>query len=117
MIAILNGKPLISIDGDLSMEPRKTDTLSLREPLKSAMRTVPTIVVVRQVRPNRIRFTHGNGRTRSSANIAGSGNVLSMRSFDVRLQRLQVFAGLKSHCFSGRDVHFGACARISPDPG
>jgi len=36
--------------------------------------------------------------------------------WDERLQRLQVFAGLKSHGLSGRDVDFGTCSRISADP-
>jgi len=39
-----------------------------------------------------------------------------MKPFDARLQGLQVFAGLEPHCLSGRDVHFGTCSRISPDP-
>jgi hypothetical protein len=40
-----------------------------------------------------------------------------MKRFDERLQRLQVLAGLKSHGLAGRDIDFGACARIPSNPG
>jgi len=39
-----------------------------------------------------------------------------MKRLDDRLQRLQVFAWLKPHGFTGRDIHFGAGSRITTDP-
>jgi hypothetical protein len=36
--------------------------------------------------------------------------------WDERLQRLQVFAGLKSDGLSGGNIDFGTCSRISSDP-
>ncbi len=119
MMAMLKGKPLTSIDGDRSMDAKNPATFSGSRSLKSAMRTVPTMVVVRHVSAKRTTLIQGNGREESSAvnNSAGRVNVLSMKRLTRDLQRLQVFAGLKSHCLSWGDIHFGAGSRIAPDPG
>jgi hypothetical protein len=63
-------------------------------------------------------FSQGNARRLAATNkSAGRVNVLSMKRFDERLQRLQVFAGLKPHGLSGRNIHFRTCSRIAADPG
>jgi hypothetical protein len=86
--------------------------------LKSAIRSVPTMVVVKHVAPNRMTFNHGKGRAVSSTNKSVDRvKLLSMKGLDERLQRLQVFARLKSYGFSRRDVHLGTRAGVAPDPG
>jgi hypothetical protein len=118
MIDRLNGKPLINMDGERKTEVKNTKTLPLSFPLKSAIRTVPTRVVVMHVIANKTTFNQGNGRVDSSAKTSADRvNELSMKCFDERLQRLQVFTRLKSDSFSGRDVHLGTRSWISSDPG
>ena len=68
MMATLNGNPLMSLEGLRKMEEMNAKVLSPRVLLKSAISTVPTMVVVIQVRTNRMTFTQGNGREDSSAN-------------------------------------------------
>src|SRR5437870_5454873 len=116
MIAMLKGNPLIRREGDHTIERTNAKTLLWNVPLKSAMRIAPTMVVVTHVSANSRTFSQGNGRAVSSANTAGREKVLSMKAFDERLQRLQIFAGLEPHSFSGRDIHFGTRARIAADP-
>src|SRR5690349_15522781 len=121
MMAMLKGKPLMSLAGFLRTENRKLSTLSPRVSLKIAINTVPTNVVVIQVITNRATFIHGNGRTDSSAkNSAGGVKLLSMKllrtkNLDAGLKRLQVLAGLEPHGFTGRDIHFGTGSRVAAD--
>src|SRR5579884_3460081 len=118
MMAILKGKPLINMAGERTAESKKEIALLPSVPLKSAISTVPTSVVVTQVAANRTTLIQGNGRASSSAKTStGRENKLSMKRLDGQLQRLQVFAGLEPHSFTGRDVHFRTRSRIAPDPG
>src|SRR2546430_1130002 len=99
MIAMLKGKPLINIEGDRAITPRNPQRSLPNIPLKSAMRTAPTTVVVTHVAANKSTFNQGNGRADSSTKTSAKRvNILSIKCFDAQLQRLQVFAKLKPHC-------------------
>src|SRR5438552_12566599 len=81
MMAKLNGSPLISIEGDRRICPRK-GAKSSREFVYMAISAVPIMSVLRQVSANRATLTQGNFCSRASSNMisAGESNELSMES-------------------------------------
>src|SRR5712691_95004 len=122
MMAKLNGRPLMSTEGDLNISLTKTLT-SVKEFAKEALSKHPVTIVLRQVTPNSATFTQGNfcGGACSN-NISADGlSELSMKRvllyLTLPLQRLQVFAWLKPNSLSWRDVHFGTGTRVPADAG
>jgi hypothetical protein len=105
--------------------------VSVKELAKEAFSKHPVIIVLRQVKPNRATFTHGNlcGGACSNSISAGGLNELSMklqltltlqfleRFVSVWLKGLQVFARLKPYGLSRRDVDFGTGTRVPADAG
>ena len=119
MIARLNGSPESRNDGVRNMSRANEVMLSSARFVNGAIKTVPTMSVLRQVRPKRRTLSQGNlsGGAASNENSAGGVNVLSMKQLQLLLQRLQILAGLEPYGFPWRDVDFGAGARIAPDAG
>jgi hypothetical protein len=76
--------------------------------------------VLKQVIMNMMTFTQGNltGRAPGKTGVPSPVTLagwLKRLSMDPGLKRLQVLARLEPNSFSGRDVHFGASARIPAD--
>src|SRR5437867_10998208 len=105
MIDRLNGSPESRNDGVRNISRANEVTLSSARFVKGDIRTVPTMSVLRHVRPNSKTLIQGNlsGGAASSENSAGGLNVLSMKQLQL-LQRLQILAGFEAHGFSWRDV-------------
>jgi len=117
MMAKLNGSPVINRDGVRQISRVKSRSPLPREFVNPAIRTVPTIDVLTQVRMNKAMFSQGNFCSGACSNkiSAGGLNVLSMKRLVLLLQRLQVFAWLEAHGFSWRDIHFRAGTRVPSD--
>jgi len=119
MIARLKGSPESRNDGERNTSRTNEVTLSSTRFVNGAIKTAPTMSVLKQVRPKRRTFSQGNfsGGAASNENSAGGVNVLSMKQLQLLLQRLQILAGLEPHSFSWRDVDLRAGARIAADAG
>lgn len=115
----LNGSPESNNDGVRTMSRRNDVTLSSTRLVNGAIKTVPTMSVLRQVRAKRIMLSQGNlsGRAASIENSAGRVNVLSMKQLQLLLQRLQILAWLEAYGFSWRDVDFGSGPGVASDTG
>src|SRR5678816_3771056 len=111
MMARLNGNPESRNEGVRNMSRTNEVTLSSARLVNGAIKTAPTMRVLRHVRPKRRILSQGNfsGGAASSENTAGGGNVLSMKQLQL-LKRLQIRAGLEAYGVSWRDVHFGTGA-------
>ena len=118
-MATLNGSPESSNDGAWMMSRRNAVMLSSARLVNGAIKTVPTMSVLKQVRPKRRPFSQGNfsGGAASNENSAGGVNVLSMKQLQLLLQRLQILAGLEAYGFSRRDIYFGSGPRVTADTG
>ena len=79
-MAKLNGRPLISTEGDLNISLTKP-LISVKEFAKEALSKHPVIIVLRQVTPNSATFTQGNfcGGACSNNISAGGLSELSMK--------------------------------------
>jgi hypothetical protein len=119
MMERLNGSPESNNDGVRTMSRRNDVTLSSTRLVNGAIKTVPTISVLKQVRAKRRTLSQGNlsGRAASIGNSAGRVNVLSMKQLLLLLQRLQILAGLEAYGFSWRDVDFGSGPWVTSDTG
>jgi len=119
MMERLNGSPESNNDGVRTMSRRNDVTLSSTRLVNGAIKTVPTISVLKQVRAKRRTLSQGNlsGRAASIGNSAGRVNVLSMKQLQLLLQRLQILAGLEAYGFSWRDVDFGSGPWVASDTG
>src|SRR6267378_122047 len=120
MTATLNGRPLSSSEGLRAISRMKEPTLSPSVWVKSAIRRVPMVSVVRHVNANKAMFNQGNLCCGASSNriSAGGLNVLFMKRLKLlseHSERLQVFAWLKAHGFSRGYVHFRAGTRVPSD--
>src|SRR2546422_7068134 len=98
----------------------KEPTLSPSVCVKSAIRRVPMVSVVRHVNANKAMFNQGNLCCGASSNriSAGGLKVLFMKRLKIlskHSERLQVFAGLKTHGFPRGDVHFRTSTRGPSD--
>src|SRR6266487_118295 len=102
MMSKLNGSPVINRDGVRQISRVKSRSPLPREFVNPAIRTVPTIDVLTQVRMNKAMFSQGNFCSGACSNkiSAGGLNVLSMKRLVLLLQRLQVFAWLETHGLS-----------------
>ena len=119
MMATLNGSPESSSDGVWMMSRRNAVMFSSTRLVNGAIKTVPTMSVLKQVRAKRRTLSQGNlsGRAASIENSAGRVNVLSMKQLQLLLQRLQILAGLEAYGFSWRDVDFGSGPGVASDTG
>src|SRR5262245_12999517 len=95
MIARLNGRPESRNDGERNASRTNEVTLSSARFVNGAIKTAPTMSVLRHVSPKRITFSQGNfsGGAASNENSAGGVNVLSMKQLQLLLKRLQILAG------------------------
>src|SRR5437588_11933822 len=107
IIARLNGSPESRNAGVRNISRTNEVTLSSTRLVNGAIKTVPTISVLRQVSPKRRTLSQGNlsGGAASNENSMGGLNVLSMKQLRLLLKRLQILAGLEAYCFSRRDVY------------
>src|SRR6266581_1858520 len=117
MIARLKGSPESSREGVRQISRGNEESPLPSVSVNPAIRKVPTMSVLRQVRMNRAMFSQGNFCSGACSNriSAGGLSVLSMKCLVLLLQRLQVFAWLEAHGFSWRDIHFRAGTRVPSD--
>src|SRR6266850_1415495 len=75
MTATLNGRPLSSSEGLRAISRMKEPTLSPSVWVKSAIRRVPMVSVVRHVNANKAMFNQGNLCCGASSNRISAGGV------------------------------------------
>jgi hypothetical protein len=120
-MARLNGRPESRIEGVWKISLKSEVALSSTLFVNGSIKTVPTINVLKHVRPNKTMLIQGKlSRTDRTEISAGGLNVLSMKQLQLllqRLQRLQILAWLEAHGLTRGDIYFGTGAGVSPDAG